>query len=172
VKNDKYFANTIFVIHGDHGLPNRGAENMTAGYRRLELNRFHVPLVIYSPLIKTPKRHDVMATEMDVLPTLAGLTGHTFANTGLGRNLFALDPKAPRYAWSYVYYANPLELFVYDQEYIVRGTPDGAQNMYLYNGADSALDVKEKFPEKFKEMSDLLLGFYETGKWMIFHNKP
>lgn len=172
ISNEPYFKNTLIVIHGDHGLPSRNAEFLPEGYRRLELNRFHVPLLIYSPLIEKPERFDMMATEMDVLPTLVGLTGHEALNNSLGRNLFALKPTDPNYAWSYVYYANPLELFVYDQRFLVRGTPDGAAEMYEYNSPNSTQDVRELYPEKYQEMSQLLLGFYETGKWLIFNNAP
>ncbi|MCJ7774361.1 MAG: LTA synthase family protein [Desulfobacterales bacterium] len=49
-KNEEYFDNTIFILFGDHGLK-RNATHMQKGENQLTLVRFHVPLIIYAPVL-------------------------------------------------------------------------------------------------------------------------
>ncbi|TXE11380.1 LTA synthase family protein [Algoriphagus aquimarinus] len=56
------FANTIFVITGDHRLPEVPMAS--------RLDRFHVPLIIYSPLINRPAYFKGMSSHFEVTPSL------------------------------------------------------------------------------------------------------
>ncbi|OFZ10574.1 MAG: hypothetical protein A2Z20_08910 [Bdellovibrionales bacterium RBG_16_40_8] len=171
IKNEEFFKNTIFVIHGDHGLPHMGATNISDGYKFFGLNRFHTPLVIYSPLIKKPEEFSMMVGEHDVMSILLGITGNEYVNQTLGRNVFALDPKEPSYAFSYVYYSDPLQIMLYDQNFLVYGTEKKIESLHLYQSADPKTDVKDKYPDKFNKMRELLQGIFETSKYVLHHNK-
>lgn len=58
------FANTIFLITGDHALPELGLT------LRTPLERYHVPLIIFSPLLaRTATIHSV-SSHFDVAPSL------------------------------------------------------------------------------------------------------
>jgi uncharacterized sulfatase len=56
------FANTIFVFTGDHRLPEIPMAS--------RLDRFHVPLIIYSPLINRPAYFKGMTSHFEVTPSL------------------------------------------------------------------------------------------------------
>lgn len=56
------FKNTIFVITGDHYISNFGIPN--------RLSLYHVPLFIYSPLLKTTQHFKSMVSVLDVTPSL------------------------------------------------------------------------------------------------------
>ncbi|MEP0712479.1 MAG: LTA synthase family protein, partial [Algoriphagus sp.] len=56
------FANTIFVFTGDHRLPDIPMAS--------RLDRFHVPLIIYSPLINRPTYFKGMSSHFEVTPSL------------------------------------------------------------------------------------------------------
>ncbi|MEB2775266.1 LTA synthase family protein [Algoriphagus sp. D3-2-R+10] len=56
------FANTIFVFTGDHRLPEIPMAS--------RLDRFHVPLIIYSPLINRPTYFKGMSSHFEVTPSL------------------------------------------------------------------------------------------------------
>lgn len=170
IEKSEFYKNTIFVIHGDHGLPHSGAEHLSEGYKFYGLNRFHTPLVFFSPLMEKPKELPVMITQPDIWPTLLGLMRLPAQNTALGRNVLALDPTAPKYAFSYVYYSNPLQLLLYDQEFLAFGTENEIQSLHRYNESNPTRDVKSDFPDKFNEMRDLLQGIFETSKYMLYHN--
>lgn len=58
------FKNTIFVITGDHA---------SGFYTKSDISRYHVPLIIYSPLLKEPKQFDNLVSHNDVVPSLVTL---------------------------------------------------------------------------------------------------
>lgn len=55
------FNNTIFIITGDHPVTQFPMENT--------LERFHVPLFIYSPMLNKPKTFHSVNSHLDILPT-------------------------------------------------------------------------------------------------------
>ena len=64
-KNQPGYENTIFIVTGDHRLipiPQRNT-----------LSRFHVPLIMYSPLLKSPRKMSALNSHFDITPTLLSL---------------------------------------------------------------------------------------------------
>ncbi|HPF52521.1 MAG TPA: sulfatase-like hydrolase/transferase [Draconibacterium sp.] len=59
------FANTIFLITGDHRMPEIPIST--------QLDRFHVPLVIYSPMLKKSQKFSSIVTHFDITPSLVAL---------------------------------------------------------------------------------------------------
>jgi|GEM_PF-417275 len=62
VKKMERFKNTIFIITGDHSLP-----MFTGKY----FERYHIPLIVYSPLLKESKAFDAFGSQLDITPTIA-----------------------------------------------------------------------------------------------------
>ena len=56
------FKNTVFIITGDHRMPEIPMST--------KADRYHVPLIIYSPLLKRTARFDAVSTHFDITPTL------------------------------------------------------------------------------------------------------
>lgn len=56
------FANTIFIITGDHAMPEIPLES--------KIDRYHVPLMIYSPLLKAAHTFRHKVSHFDVTPSL------------------------------------------------------------------------------------------------------
>ncbi|MDD4645805.1 MAG: LTA synthase family protein [Bacteroidales bacterium] len=61
----KSFANTIFIITGDHRMPEIPIAT--------QIDRFHVPLVIYSPLLKKSEKFSAVVTHFDITPSIVAL---------------------------------------------------------------------------------------------------
>jgi phosphoglycerol transferase MdoB-like AlkP superfamily enzyme len=59
------FNNTIFIITGDHRMPEIPIST--------QIDRFHVPLVIYSPLLKKTEKFLAINTHFDITPSLIAL---------------------------------------------------------------------------------------------------
>jgi len=59
------FENTIFIITGDHRMPEIPIST--------QLDRFHVPLVIYSPMLEHAEAFSSIVTHYDVTPSLLAL---------------------------------------------------------------------------------------------------
>ncbi|MCE1198296.1 MAG: LTA synthase family protein [Marinilabiliales bacterium] len=79
------FANTIFVITGDHRMPEIPIST--------QLDRFHVPLVVYSPSVTKPQKFSAIVNHFDVTPSLMTLLGKRMGikmpavTTWIGRGL-------------------------------------------------------------------------------------
>lgn len=56
------FSNTIFVITGDHAMPEIALSN--------KIDRYHVPLLIYSPLLKTGATFNHIVSHFDLAPSI------------------------------------------------------------------------------------------------------
>lgn len=59
------YANTIFVITGDHGIASISQEN--------QIKKYHTPLIIFSPLLKKPQTFKGMSSHYDITPSLLSL---------------------------------------------------------------------------------------------------
>lgn len=96
-------ANTIYLVTGDHRLPEIPMET--------RLERYHVPLIVHSPLLKRPARIKSVSSHFDVAPSLLAYLANqhamptpakvTWLGTGLDlepsfRNLHALPIKQTR----------------------------------------------------------------------------
>ena len=68
-KKQPNYDNTIFIITGDHRLIPIPQRN--------NLSRFHVPLIVYSPLLKATRKMSSVSSHFDVAPSLlAMLSNH------------------------------------------------------------------------------------------------
>lgn len=74
----KDFKNTIFIITGDHRMPEIPLST--------QLDRFHVPLVIYSTMLKRTAKFSSISSQFDITPTI---TAFLRQNYGLQFPLYA-----------------------------------------------------------------------------------
>lgn len=84
-----WFANTIFVIAGDHGISIPALRRPMTRHVFYEL-RHRIPLVIYSPRLPHGMVVRGPASQVDILPTLLGVAGVRGPLAGTGIDL--LDP--------------------------------------------------------------------------------
>jgi phosphoglycerol transferase MdoB-like AlkP superfamily enzyme len=171
VQNEEWFENTLFVITGDHGVPDYGAGFHLRSRVETETAPFHVPLVFYNKKIfPEPIEYKKTATEMDVFPSIAGVLGVEYYNQAMGRDLF--DPKYDdkRYALTYTYHRTG-EYGLIGDGYYLKVKPN-SRALYKLDDSKEVLDQKEAQPEKFEYMSKLVDALMEFGKYMLHHNKP
>jgi uncharacterized sulfatase len=64
-KQTEWFDNTIFIITGDH--------RMVTMNKKSSLSKYHVPLIIYSPLLKEHKVFKGVSCHLDITPTILSL---------------------------------------------------------------------------------------------------
>ena len=143
---EPYFANTIFVFYGDHGT-RTGApgEWMTLG--DLSPIPYHVPLIVYAPgLIRTPQVIATPSSHLDILPTIAGLTGIPYVNQTLGVDV--LDPAVANrsVAFYFTTFRDPPDLALIDHH--------GETTVHSSDRSDS-----------------LAAAFYEASRWLLYHNR-
>lgn len=71
--------NTVFVFVADHPIGKLGIKNV--------LDRVHIPLLIYAPGLVKPATNDVVASHLDLFPTLMDLMGFDDPFSALGESL-------------------------------------------------------------------------------------
>lgn len=84
-----YFDNTLFVFVGDHGIAGDAGDLFPPVWTTNSLSAHHVPLLFYAPGKIPSKRIHDLASQLDVLPTTAGIANIPYVNTTLGRDIAA-----------------------------------------------------------------------------------
>ncbi|MCY4645130.1 MAG: sulfatase-like hydrolase/transferase [Bacteriovoracales bacterium] len=164
--------NTLTALLGDHGLRDSGSNNLTPTQIKFATERFHVPLIFHWPSYLGPRLNKTVASQVDVLPTLAAMTGHPFFNTGMGRNLFdkELMEKSP-YTMSYVYYKNPHQIFLFGRDHFVTGTPEKVDSLFDLRAKTAPQNSKDSNGALFEEMEHLTNGLYQSSQYLLYHNR-
>ena len=172
-RKEKYFDNTIFVFFGDHGLPGH-AEHIPKAEEQLALTRFHVPLFIYAPsIIHEGKVYDTIASEVDVLPTVASLTSASYLNTTLGRNLLDNSYDMNRYSFIIGSHGPVSEIGLLDSRFYFTMNSDGSsKRLHLLDNETPRNDVTKDYPDKAASMDELCRGLFETSRYISYHNSP
>jgi phosphoglycerol transferase MdoB-like AlkP superfamily enzyme len=172
VKEAGYFDNTVFAFFGDHGIAGNAGIHTHKADTQLHLGENRVPFVIYSPaLIPQGKVMDTVASETDVMTSLASLTGHAHTNTTLGRDLFNPNYDKDRNAFI-IAHGSRTTIGVVNQDYYFRMPLDGkGGNLYRLANEDPREDISAEMPEQAKRMRHLTRGLYETARY-ITNNNP
>ena len=170
-RREDYFKNTVFFIFGDHGVPGY-AKHLPSGMGKHQLTQHQVPFLIYGPGVLPGSREiTAIASELDVMPTIASVLGRPYLNTTLGRDL--LDPalSARRYAFILIPYVNPPPIGILDDEFFFLIDSARRPKLYRYLSDDPTSNVIEEFPERRREMENLTRGIYQTARYMLYNNR-
>lgn len=84
-----WFDNTLFVIVADHCAS-------SAGKTELPVEKYHIPMLVYSPRHIRPGKMDRLMSQVDVGPTLLGLLNFSYKSKFYGYDLFKLEPGRER----------------------------------------------------------------------------
>ncbi|MEO7312221.1 MAG: LTA synthase family protein [Chitinophagaceae bacterium] len=169
-KKESYFDNTIFVFVGDHGIRGNAADMFPKVWTEQGLTCQHVPLLFYAPKILPAKRHSFLCSQLDILPTIAGLSRIPYTNTSFGTDI--LDP-----ALLAKDSGNSKRIFIFDDGKQLAGTAY-QRNFYeqLVNGKTGSL-YNMHSNEKVSENDSLLNalhsfteGWLEWAKYLPYHN--
>ncbi len=172
LKQEKYAENTIFAFFGDHGNE-REAKHVRPSEEQLGITEFHVPFLIYAPgLIHQPEVRHTVASEVDLLPTLASAAGITYNNTTFGRDLFNSDFDDTRYAFTFGL-TQPPELGLIGDQYYFKMRNGGINPaLFSLDSKTPAKNLLEQYPELSKKMQKLTQSYYESILYVRQNNKP
>lgn len=81
-KSKPWFANTIFVIVADHC-------HGSAGKVELDVTKYHIPCIIWSPQLIKPRVYDHLCSQIDLVPTLLGLMNWSYTTRSFGQDVFS-----------------------------------------------------------------------------------
>jgi phosphoglycerol transferase MdoB-like AlkP superfamily enzyme len=168
-KKEKYFENTIFVFVGDHGVEGNASAMYPDVWTKNRLSDEHVPLLLYAPSLLQPKLHNEVVSQIDVLPTIAGLVHLPYSNTTLGRDV--LNPKKKGNGAFVIHHDEGKIGWVSDSFYFIKNIRFEQEQLLPLNGNKITWNANEEAALK-KKYSAFTTSFYETAKWMLLNNKP
>jgi phosphoglycerol transferase MdoB-like AlkP superfamily enzyme len=167
-QKEKYFHNTIFVFIGDHGVSGNAEAVYPAVWTDQRLTDEHVPFLFYAPFLLEPQLHNEVVSQIDVLPTVAGLIHQPFLNSTLGRNVLDSSRKND---FAFVIHHDEGRIGVItDSFYYEKNINFPDEQLISLNGQPLLFSKRSQDSIK-AEMSSLTTGFYETSKWMLMNNK-
>ena len=167
-KKEKYFQNTIFVFVGDHGVEGNATAMYPKAWTEQRLSDEHIPLLFYAPaLISAQQRHETVS-QIDVLPTIAGMVQQPYNNTTLGRDLLDTS-KHPNAA--FIIYHAPGWIGIANDDYFFRKNIRIQKEELVSLHSDSLNITDHQKDSVKKEMSQLTSAMYETARWMLFNNR-
>jgi phosphoglycerol transferase MdoB-like AlkP superfamily enzyme len=166
-QKEKYFHNTIFVFVGDHGLAGNAEAMYPPVWTEQRLTDEHVPLLFFAPELLTPQRRSEVVSQIDILPTIAGMLHQSYVNTTLGRDL--LDPNKKN---NYAFITNTADAIgmVTDDFYFTRNINSKEEQLKPMHPRASLYSMQQQDSAK-RKLSEYTSAFYETAKYMLMNNK-
>lgn len=166
-KKEPYFENTVFVFVGDHGVEGNSDQLYPPAWKEQRLADEHVPLLFYAPGLLSPQLREEVVSQIDVLPTIAGLLPQPYTNTTLGRDL--LDENKKTNAAFIIYHAPGWIGVVTDDYFYRRNIRISKEELVPVKNNLPALTREQEAAMK-RKLSELTLAMYETARWMLVNN--
>jgi len=172
-KQEGYYDNTLFVFFGDHGIANRTGKHTPISEDILGISGHRVPLVLHGPkILKQSGTIARVASQVDILPTVAALTKNNYVNTAMGRDLFDNKFDDKRYAFT-ISHGSFRTIGLLTDQYFQQMQFDGS-NQYLYKiGTETPKkDIAKEKPEINKTMSTYTSAINATIRYIRENNLP
>ncbi|HEX7844698.1 MAG TPA: sulfatase-like hydrolase/transferase [Chitinophagaceae bacterium] len=166
-QQENYFHNTIFVFIGDHGVAGNAAAIYPAAWTEHRLTDEHVPLLFYAPFLLQPQQRKEVVSQIDVLPTIAGMVQQPYINTTLGRDL--LDPLKKN---NFAFITNTAGKIgmVTDDFYFIKNLNFPDEQLVPVKYSDHVYTPGQRDSIQ-RRLTDLTSAFFETARYMIMNNK-
>ncbi|MCR6719732.1 MAG: hypothetical protein NVV59_05430 [Chitinophagaceae bacterium] len=128
----------------------------------------HVPLLFYAPHLLAPQRRTEVVSQIDVLPTIAGMLHRTYINNTLGRDLLHPDKKN-----NYAFITNTAGKIgmVTDDYYFTTNLNFPDEQLVPVRNIMPGHSQSEKDSIR-KELSAFTHAFFETARYLLMNNLP
>ncbi len=167
-RKEKYFTNTIFVFVGDHGVEGNAKAMYPDAWTGNRLSDEHVPLLFYAPSLLEAKQYNKVVSQIDVLPTIAGMLHQPYLNTTLGRDV--LSPSAKGNGAFVIHHDEGKIGWLTDSFYFVKNIRFEQEQLLPVLSNKPYWTAAEEAAIK-KKASAFTTAFYETAKWLLLNNK-
>jgi phosphoglycerol transferase MdoB-like AlkP superfamily enzyme len=167
-KSSPHFNNTIFIFTGDHGVEGNASAIYPKAWTEQRLSEEHVPLLFYAPALLAPQKRTEAVSQIDILPTIAGMMQQTYLNTTLGRDL--LDSTKKENAAFIIYHAPGWIGVVNDDYFFRKNIRFKKEELVPVRNNIQVLNKRQEDSVKSR-LSQLTTAMYETARWMLINNK-
>jgi phosphoglycerol transferase MdoB-like AlkP superfamily enzyme len=166
-RRESYFHNTIFVFIGDHGVAGDASAMYPTAWTDHRLTDEHVPLLFYAPYLLKPQRRTEVVSQIDVLPTIAGMLQQPYINTTLGRDL--LQP-GKKHNFAFITNTAGTIGMVTDDFYYTKNLnfPDEVFVPVRYSASRFSRPQQDSIR---RHLSEFTTAFFETARYLIMNNK-
>ncbi len=161
---ESYFGNTIFIFIGDHGIPGNAGDLLPEAYTQQRLTQHHVPMLFYGPGKVKPGKTDRIASQIDLLPTLAGLLNIPYTNASLGRDLRQIHPSKQ---FAFLFDGDNQQISIIDSSYLYRYQLN-SEKADIYSIINNVpVNQTDPVRKRMQESRRLAEAMYEAGKYML-----
>lgn len=168
-KKEKYFANTIFVFVGDHGLPGNSDAVYPRSFSEEYLTRVHVPLLFYAPGLLKPELVHHVCSQLDIMPSIASLLKTSYRNNGMGQSLFDSRVDYRQNAFVIDHEAETIGIVDNEYYYIKNLLTKKAKLVSVVSNNEVPVN---KTTDSIKNSLDVLTDAYHiTSKYLLFNNR-
>jgi phosphoglycerol transferase MdoB-like AlkP superfamily enzyme len=166
-----WYENTIFVLFGDHNTRIAQIPFLPPAYEQLGLESNAVPMLIHAPALLGTRNVKEAVGLVDLLPTVAGMAGMEFRNSGMGRDIQQPAPEGERVVPLVLREGTFPLIAGVTQHYMVQMEHDGSSPTLHDLASMTPLDnVAEQNPQEFKRLVELTRGMHETSRLMLYQN--
>lgn len=168
-----YFDNTLFVFFGDHGIHASTGKHTPRSEEQLRISGLRVPLVMYGRgIITEPATFDKVASQVDVLPTIASVTQTGYTDSTLGRDLLDKRFDDRRYAFTVEHGGDRVIGLLSDEYYFMMRFDGSDPRLHRLDSEAPRTDVSALHPELARKMADYTAAMRDTIQYMRENNKP
>ena len=170
---ESYFDNTLFVFFGDHGIHASTGKHTRKSEEQLAIQGLRVPLVMYGKgIINQPEIFSKVASQVDVLPTIASITQTDYVNSTMGRDLMDKRFDQDRYAFT-IEHGGGRVIGLLSDEFYFRMRFDGTDAKLHELDSDTPRDdVSAQNPEISRTLAEYTAAVRDTILYMRENNKP
>lgn len=168
-QKEKYMENTLFVFVGDHGIRSKYSLPMfPKAWVDQGLACEHVPLLFYYPKVLKAQRVSAICSQVDILPTIAGIFNIPHINSGMGRNLYD-NLNADNYAFIIDHDTRQIGM-VHNNYYFTRYLSSSKEE-FVSIANDEPVHSDPLTDSMRSNMSAMTQAFYETARYLLLNNQ-
>jgi phosphoglycerol transferase MdoB-like AlkP superfamily enzyme len=167
-KKQSWFHNTLFVFIGDHGVKGNASAFYPNAWTAERLTDEHIPLLFYAPGFIQPEKRTEAVSQVDVLPTIAGLCNQSYTNTTIGRDLLR---KQAGKDFAFIIHHDEAKIGLVNNEYYYILNLNLQKDTMVPVRFNTPALSPEEYRLRKKDLLEQTIALYETARWMLLNNQ-
>lgn len=167
-KQQPWFENTLFVFVGDHGVKGNAKALYPDAWTNERLTDEHIPLLFYAPGFIKPEKRKEAVSQIDVLPTIAGLLNQPYTNTTIGRDLLR---KQGAKDFAFIIHHDEGKIGVVNNDFYYILNMNLQKDTLVPVHFNTPALPSAKYESIKKHLATETIALYESARWMLLNNK-
>jgi phosphoglycerol transferase MdoB-like AlkP superfamily enzyme len=149
-----WFKDTLIVFSADHCAS-------SAGKTDLDVTKFHIPAMIYNPMLVPAKIVSKLCSQIDIMPTVFGMMNWSYDTLSYGNDVLANHEKTTQ---DRAFISNYQKIALLTNDSLAILKPKQQSSVYecnLYTGSLTASPIKNP-----KTLQDAI-AYYQSASWLF-----